>query len=87
MAQWIRRLPTEQEILGSSPGRVKYFFLFLRQTFFLSSDSASVADNKSRLMKSHLLVSGLGCVKFTFRAQFGSSEFYKPCKILLASLF
>ena len=25
MAQWIRRLPTEQEILGSSPGRVKCF--------------------------------------------------------------
>ena len=27
MAQWIRRLPTEQEILGSSPGRVKVFIL------------------------------------------------------------
>ena len=28
MAQWIRRLPTEQEIPGSSPGR-DFFFLFL----------------------------------------------------------
>ena len=34
MAQWIRRLPTEQEILGSSPGRVKTFIrsLLLKAT-------------------------------------------------------
>ena len=33
VAQWIRRLPTEQEILGSSPGRVKTFFDLLWSHF------------------------------------------------------
>ena len=27
VAQWIRRLPTEQEIVGSSPAWVKKFFI------------------------------------------------------------
>ena len=28
VAQWITRLPTEQKIPGSSPGKIAYFFYF-----------------------------------------------------------
>ena len=35
MAQWIRRLPTEQEIPGSSPG-MGYFFVEFVSIFFIS---------------------------------------------------
>ena len=50
MAEWIRRLTTDQEIPGSSPGRVEKIFFFtyktLRQRFYtgLRTAHASCAD-------------------------------------------
>ena len=39
MAQWITRLPTEQKIPGSSPGRVAIFFYFRK---FIIPESAKL---------------------------------------------
>ena len=49
MAQWIRRLPTEQEILGSSPGRVKYFFAEILFIFYFKQITLHVGSDNIRV--------------------------------------
>ena len=41
VAQWITRLPTEQKIPGSSPGKIGYFFSLLREVGLLKCGTSS----------------------------------------------
>ena len=55
VAQWITRLPTEQKIPGSSPGKIAYFFYFLR-TWLRDRAFRCNCTLPGRQLRAHLLV-------------------------------